>query len=163
LTIIDALTEIPNKRYLLEFLGREVARSIRYQRPLTIILFDLDRFKPINDERGHLCGDYVLRELAACVRPAIRAEELFARYGGEEFVVVLPECPTERAMDVAERLRTVVEQHSFCFNDQPVPVTISLGLATTTGRDARSPAELLQRADEKLYEAKRCGRNRVVA
>jgi diguanylate cyclase (GGDEF)-like protein len=163
LAIVDALTEIPNKRYLLEFLGRELARSVRYQRPLTVILFDLDRFKTINDERGHLCGDYVLRELAACLRPAIRAEELFARYGGEEFVVVLPECTTERAVSVGERLRAVVAQHPFHFNEQPVLVTISAGLATTTGRDDDSVAGLLHRADEKLYEAKRDGRNRVVA
>jgi diguanylate cyclase (GGDEF)-like protein len=163
LAIVDALTEIPNKRYLLEFLDRELARSVRYQRPLTVILFDLDRFKTINDAHGHLCGDYVLRELAACLRPAIRAEELFARYGGEEFVVVLPECTPERALEVAERLRTVVAQHPFHFNEQPVPVTISAGIATTTGRDVPSLAELLQRADDKLYEAKRNGRNRVAA
>jgi diguanylate cyclase (GGDEF)-like protein len=163
LAIVDALTEIPNKRYLLEFLGRELARSVRYQRPLTIILFDLDRFKTINDEHGHLCGDYVLRELAACLRPAIRAEELLARYGGEEFVIVLPECISERAIDMAERLRTVVAQHPFQFNERSVPVTISAGIATTTGKDAQSVAELLQRADDKLYEAKRDGRNRVVA
>jgi diguanylate cyclase (GGDEF)-like protein len=163
LAIIDALTEIPNKRYLLEFLARELARSARYQRPLTVLLFDLDRFKIINDERGHLCGDYVLRELAAAIRPAIRAEELFARYGGEEFVVVLPECPAERALDVGERLRKLVEEHPFHFSDQAVPVTISLGMATTGGRDAPSAAEMLQRADDKLYEAKRGGRNRIVA
>src|SRR5262249_37605184 len=109
LAIIDGLTGIPNKRFLLEFLVRELARAARHQRPLALLLFDIDRFKLINDQRGHLCGDYVLAELAAAVKPVIRTEELFARYGGEEFAVVLPECTVEAAATVAERIRDVVE------------------------------------------------------
>src|SRR5262249_43190695 len=94
LTITDGLTQTHNKRYLLEFLDRELARSQRHTRPLSLVLFDIDRFKAINDELGHLAGDHVLRELAACVKAAVRREELFARYGGEEFAVVLPETPS---------------------------------------------------------------------
>ncbi len=103
LAIIDGLTEIPNKRYFLEFLSRELSRSLRYHRPLALLMFDIDRFKVINDAHGHLCGDHILRDLASRLRDVIRAEELLARYGGEEFAVVLPECGHENAMIVAER------------------------------------------------------------
>ncbi len=163
LTIVDALTDIPNKRYLLEFLDRELSRTVRYQRPLALVLFDIDKFKAINDQLGHLAGDFTLRELAACLKQVVRKEELLARYGGEEFAVVLPESTADVAHTVAERLRSVVEQHVFKYDDKPYPVTISLGVATTTGGGAVTPTDLIREADEKLYEAKRQGRNRVVA
>src|SRR5579884_2788657 len=108
LTIIDALTDIHNKRYLLEFLDRELSRSARYGRPLSLVMFDLDKFKTVNDDLGHLGGDFTLREMSACVKNCVRKEELFARYGGEEFVVVLPETTGEGAVAVAERIRTMV-------------------------------------------------------
>src|SRR5882762_5610827 len=104
LTIIDALTDIHNKRYLLEFLDRELARSGRYARPLTLLMIDIDRFKSVNDELGHLGGDFTLREIAACVKSVVRKEELFARYGGEEFAIVLPESTHEVGLRVAERV-----------------------------------------------------------
>jgi diguanylate cyclase (GGDEF)-like protein len=163
LTIIDALTDIHNKRYLLEFLDREIARSARYCRPLALILFDLDRFKTVNDELGHLGGDFTLREVAACVKGSIRKEELFARYGGEEFAIVLPETSLEGAQAVAERLRVLVEQHSFQYEGKSYPVTISLGVATTAGDQSMTPHELIRQADEKLYQAKNDGRNCVRA
>jgi two-component system, cell cycle response regulator len=163
LTIIDALTEIHNKRYLLEFLDRELARSERYQRPLALLLFDIDHFKTINDQMGHLAGDFTLRELVARVKGGIRKEELFARYGGEEFGVVLPETTREGAIHIAERIRSLVEADSFAYEERSYRLTISIGVATTTGEDALTPAELLRRADECLYRAKREGRNRVAA
>jgi diguanylate cyclase (GGDEF)-like protein len=163
LTIIDALTGVANKRCLLEFLGHELARAARYRRPLALVLLDIDRFKAVNDEHGHLCGDYVLRELAACLKPVIRADELFARYGGEEFAVVLPECPREPAAAVGERLRALVETHPFRYDGRPLRVTISVGVAATTGHDGLSSDDLIGQADDKLYEAKRAGRNRVLA
>jgi diguanylate cyclase (GGDEF)-like protein len=162
LTIIDGLTDIHNKRYLLEFLDRELARSARYQRPLALVMYDLDHFKNINDEMGHLGGDYVLREISTCIKASIRKEELFARYGGEEFVVVLPETPPDGALMVAERLRALVEQHHFEYEGKSFPVTISVGVATTIGDEALTPSELIRQADEKLYKAKDAGRNRVV-
>jgi diguanylate cyclase (GGDEF)-like protein len=162
LTIIDGLTDIHNKRYLLEFLDRELARSARYQRPLALIMYDLDHFKTINDELGHLGGDYTLREISGCVKSSIRKEELFARYGGEEFVVVLPETSPEGALVVAERLRALVEKHNFEYEGKSFPVTISVGVATTPGDDTLTPIELIRLADEKLYQAKSLGRNRVV-
>jgi diguanylate cyclase (GGDEF)-like protein len=163
LAIVDGLTEIANKRYLLEFLNRELARAERYERPLTLILLDIDRFKAVNDERGHLCGDSVLRELALRLKPVVRAEELLARYGGEEFAVVLPEATSEQAVVVAERLRQLVADAPFTFDGQTFGLTISLGVATASGKETTAPETLIHRADEKLYEAKHGGRNRVVA
>jgi two-component system cell cycle response regulator len=163
LTIIDGLTEIHNKRYLLEFLDRELARSERYGRPLAVLLFDIDHFKGVNDRMGHLGGDVMLRELAARVRGGIRKEELFARYGGEEFAVVLPETAREGAIPIAERIRGLVEAQPFVYEGHDHRLTISVGVATTGGETGLTPAELLRRADERLYQAKRDGRNRVAA
>ena len=161
LAIIDGLTEIPNKRCLFEFLSRELARSQRYNRPLSLVMFDIDHFKAVNDEQGHLCGDHVLRELAGRLRGAVRAEELLARYGGEEFTVVLPECSGADALGVGERFRQLVEAQPFCFDGVSLRVTISVGVAGTQGGEDISPTELIHRADEKMYEAKQSGRNRV--
>jgi diguanylate cyclase (GGDEF)-like protein len=163
LTIVDGLTEIHNKRYLLEFLDRELARSARYARPLSLLLFDIDHFKMVNDQMGHLGGDFVLRELAARVKGGVRKEELFARYGGEEFAVVLPETTREGALRIAERIRSLVEAQPFVYENYTYPLTVSIGVAMTSGEEGLTPAELLRRADERLYQAKRDGRNRVAA
>jgi diguanylate cyclase (GGDEF)-like protein len=162
LTIIDALADIHNKRYFLEFLDRELSRCARYGRPLALVMIDIDRFRTINEELGHLGGDSTLRELAARLKKNIRKEELFARYGGEEFAVVLPETGREGAMVLSERLRQAVAGEPFEHEKKPFSVTISLGVATTTGQDVPSPCELIRQADEKLYQAKHEGRNRVV-
>jgi diguanylate cyclase (GGDEF)-like protein len=161
LTIIDALTGDHNKRFLMEFLDRELARSARHQRPLAVVMFDLDRFKGVNDQFGHLGGDYALRELAGCVRAAIRKEELFARYGGEEFVLVLPETTAEGAAELAERVRRLVEQHPFRYEGQAFTVTVSLGVFATAGGEAWAPSDLIREADQNLFVAKNAGRNRV--
>lgn len=163
LTIIDALTDIHNKRYFLEFLDRELARSTRYDRPLSIIMIDIDRFRAINEDMGHLGGDFTLRELAARIKGNIRREELFARYGGEEFTVVLPETTAEGAVRLADRLVSVVHQTPFQYEGKSFPVTISAGVASTLGEKTVTPAELIRRADEKLYEAKNAGRNCVAS
>jgi two-component system, cell cycle response regulator len=162
LTIMDALTQIHNQRYLMEFLDRELIRSARHGRPLALALMDIDRFKTVNDDLGHLGGDYALRELAACIRRNVRREDLFARYGGEEFALVLVETTARQATDVAERVRQCVAQHPFRFDDKPFKITISLGIAYTAGDPNMTTSELLRLADERLFEAKRAGRNRVV-
>jgi two-component system cell cycle response regulator len=162
LTIIDGLTGIHNKRSLLEFVDRELSRSARYHRPLSLVMFDIDHFKSINDTLGHLGGDYVLRELTACIKEAIRKEELFARYGGEEFAIVLPETTGEGAIQMAERLRLLIAAHPFNYENKPCKVTISLGVITTEGDPSMTPTELIRQADALLYQAKHQGRNRVV-
>jgi two-component system cell cycle response regulator len=163
LTILDGLTQIHNRRYLSEFLERESVRSQRHARPLSVLLFDIDRFKAFNDTYGHLCGDFVLRELAHRIRETVRKEDLFARYGGEEFALVLVETPLEEATTVAERLREIVARTPFRFESTQLTMTVSVGVATTSGEPGLAPAELLKAADAKLYQAKRAGRNRVVA
>jgi diguanylate cyclase (GGDEF)-like protein len=162
LTIVDGLTQIHNKRYLLEFLDRELSRSSRHQRPLSLVMLDIDYFKTINDDLGHLGGDFTLRELAGVIRESVRHEDLFARYGGDEFTLVLVETPLEGAVDVAERIRESVAKYPFRFEDRPFSLTISIGMAFTSGDSSLTAAALLRLADEKLYEAKRAGRNRIV-
>ncbi len=161
LTILDGLTQIHNKRYLDEFLGREVIRSQRHHRPLSVLALDIDKFKTINDDLGHLCGDFVLRELADVIRGTTRQEDLFARSGGEEFVVVLVETTKDGAVLVAERIREAVAAHQYRFENTPINLTISIGLASTVGIPPITADELRNEADQKLYEAKRTGRNRV--
>ena len=163
LTIVDALTGAHNKRYLLEYLDRELTRSIRHQRPLALVMLDIDRFKAINDQFGHLAGDLVLREMAGCVRESIRKEECFARYGGEEFALVLPEAAQEGAVQAAERIRQKVADHPFEFDGTPLQATVSLGVACSQGDEYLTCTALIRRADDNLYLAKHAGRNCVRA
>ncbi len=163
LAIVDALTGIHNKRHCLEFLERELARTARHGRTLSLVLFDIDHFKAVNDQHGHLAGDFVLRELAARVRPFIRADELFARYGGEEFAIILPETEQAAARELAERVRTLVGQEPFQFSGRTLHITISLGVASTAGGQSWTGPQLLAQADRNLYQAKHEGRNRVMA
>ncbi len=160
MTIVDGLTQIHNKRALFEALEKELMRARRYERDLSLLMFDIDFFKRINDQYGHLAGDHVLRELARIVQERIRREEVFARYGGEEFVILLPETPLPGAAALAESLRARVANHAFVFQGERIPVTVSIGTALL-GENDKVASDLIQRADEKLYEAKRGGRNRV--
>jgi diguanylate cyclase (GGDEF)-like protein len=162
LTIMDPLSDIHNKRYFLDYLDRELARSIRHHRPLSLALFDIDRFKEINDQFGHLGGDQVLRELADVVKKTVRREELFARYGGEEFALVWPETTREKAVLLSDRVRKLVESHSFSYNENSFRLSISLGVITTEGEPSLTLTDLVRQADEKLYLAKQSGRNCVV-
>jgi diguanylate cyclase (GGDEF)-like protein len=162
LTIIDGLTGVHNKRYFLEFLDRELARSARHKRPLALTMLDIDHFKNVNDQMGHLAGDYTLRELTTSIKDAVRKEELLARYGGEEFALVLPETNREGAVLMAERLRELIASRPFEFEGKAFSITISLGVVTTEGDTAMTPTEMIRLADDKLYQAKNNGRNRVV-
>jgi two-component system, cell cycle response regulator len=163
LAIHDALTGLYNKRYLMDYLQREIDRSARHSRPLALILFDIDHFKAINDTMGHLAGDVTLRDLADRLRSKICKDDLLARYGGEEFAAVLTEIDRAAATDLAEHLRRAVEALPFTFEGRPYAVTISLGVASVHGDEVLTPQALIQRADECLYRAKREGRNRVVS
>ncbi len=161
LTISDGLTQVHNKRYFLEYLEREMGRCHRYNRSLSLIMFDIDHFKSINDTNGHLAGDYVLRELAQTLKPRIRREECFARYGGEEFAIVMPEAGADNARKFAEKIRKMVEDHRFSFESKDISVTVSLGVADLTG-DMTEPLQFIKIADQHLYKAKKTGRNRVI-
>lgn len=158
LTTVDGLTQVFNKRYFMETLEREVSRAQRYQRALSLIMFDLDLFKNVNDTYGHLAGDYVLKHLAGVIQSRIRREDVLARYGGEEFTIILPEIDHDNALVFAEKIRRLVDRTPFQFESSPLPVTISVGVATITSDDM-TPEQLIQHADDKLYEAKNSGRN----
>jgi diguanylate cyclase (GGDEF)-like protein len=163
ISILDGLTGVHNKRYLLEFLEREIARASRYGSPLSLVLFDIDHFKKVNDTHGHLAGDAVLRELGRRLKPRVRREDLLARYGGEEFAAVLANTPREAALKFAEDMRAIVARDPFVLDASAtaLPVTISLGVAQLDPGE-RSPQDLIARADQNLYGAKHAGRNRVV-
>jgi len=161
LTTVDGLTQVYNKRYFLETLEREIGRAQRYQRDLSLIMFDIDHFKKINDSYGHLAGDHVLKHLAMVIKSRIRREDILSRYGGEEFSIILPEIDLENAIQFAEKIRKLVEKAVFTFEDTEIPVTISIGVTNYDTQQA-DVSEFIKVADEKLYEAKQAGRNRVV-
>ncbi len=162
MTIIDGLTQVHVKRYLLEALDKELMRARRHIRDLSFLMLDIDHFKKINDVHGHLAGDYVLKEVARIIQQRIRRDEVLARYGGEEFAVILPETTLQGAHALADGLREKIEESRFVFQSETIRVTISIGAALLQDSD-RTSLDLIKRADEKLYEAKRSGRNRVVA
>ncbi|MDX2087238.1 MAG: GGDEF domain-containing protein [Kofleriaceae bacterium] len=162
MAIQDGMTGIHNKRYFLEFLEREIAVCSRHGHPLTLVMFDVDHFKKINDTMGHLAGDAVLKDLCNRIRPRIRREDLFARYGGEEFACVLPSTALPGGIVFAEHLRTITEERPTVFDNKPIPFTISLGVTTLHKESGVDPSALIKRADENLYAAKRGGRNRVI-
>ena len=161
LTICDGLTQIHNKRYFLEYLEREMGRCHRYNRSLSLVMLDIDHFKSINDTNGHLAGDYVLREMAAIIKPRVRKEECFARYGGEEFAYVMPESGGDNTRKLAEKLRRLVEDHRFTFEGKDIRVTVSIGVCDLTP-EITEPLQFIKVADANLYKAKKGGRNRVV-
>src|SRR5580704_17921927 len=162
-SVRDALTRAHNRRYLVERLGSEIAYARRHSAPLSLIMFDVDHFKLVNDTYGHLTGDDVLREIAALVSRMIRTEDVFARYGGEEFVVLARGIEHDNAGRFAERLRSAVEQLDVTAGTEVVKVTISVGYASLEelGDGQRTADGLLRLADARLYGAKSAGRNRA--
>jgi two-component system cell cycle response regulator len=160
MTIVDGLTQVFNKRYLYEALDREMTRARRHDRALSFLMFDIDHFKRINDVHGHLAGDFVLKELARVVQGRIRRDEVFARYGGEEFAIVLPETDLGGATRLADSIREKIQEHKFVFQNDKIAVTISVGVSALVEADKTS-TDLIKRADERLFDAKRGGRNRV--
>jgi diguanylate cyclase (GGDEF)-like protein len=163
LTITDNLTGLRNQRYLFEFLDAEVARALRHGRPLALVLFDIDEFKSINDGRGHLAGDYILRKLPRALAAMVRRECLLARFGGDEFALVMPETDIEGARLFAERLRQRVEDMVFAFGEAPLRVTVSMGVALLSHDGSQDVNAFFKRADDALYRAKESGRNSVVS
>ncbi|MBN4049442.1 diguanylate cyclase [bacterium AH-315-N03] len=158
----DGLTKIFNKRALMEHLKAETAYSDRHKVPLSLIMFDLDHFKAVNDTHGHPAGDYVLRTVAEVVQSAVRQEDFLARYGGEEFAVSCRGVAVDQTMVLAERLRVGIEERRFEYESVLIPITISVGVAGCPAPGIDNANALIAAADVALYQAKNSGRNRVV-
>jgi len=158
----DGLTKAYNKKFFLDRLETELAYAKRHKADLSLVLFDVDHFKRVNDTYGHLAGDAVLVKLAKLTQSALRQEDVFARYGGEEFAVICRGVKLPQAGVLGERLRAGVEGAVFEYETQRLPVTISVGVAAFPNSPVDTTTQLIGCADEALYEAKRCGRNRVL-
>lgn len=157
----DALTGLRSRQAILADLAAEHGRAARFGRPFALLFVDVDRFKAINDRLGHGVGDEVLRHVARALAGALRPADLIGRYGGEEFVIGLIECEGPEALDVAERLRATVAGRALVCAGARLSPTVSIGLATRAGSAALD--DLIARADAAMYQAKRAGRDRVVA
>ncbi len=154
----DSMTGLYNHQYIVSNLQEEIDRSERYKIPLSIIVLDVDNFKKINDSYGHVMGDSVLKRVSKTIKSQCRIMDKIGRYGGDEFVIVLPETDLEKAVILARRLLESVESLSF---DNSVKVTVSLGIAQLD--EGETASAFIERADDKLYAAKRAGRNRFVS
>jgi diguanylate cyclase (GGDEF)-like protein len=157
----DGLTGLASKRYFSEQLAIEFDFHRRTNKPLSLVLADIDFFKKTNDTFGHLAGDAILKELGLILNNLLRKGDMAGRYGGEEMIFLLRETPLTGAKTFADRVRQVVETHSFTFEGKKIPTTLSLGIATLQSDSFKSPKELIKKADEYLYRAKKAGRNRV--
>jgi two-component system, cell cycle response regulator len=157
----DDLTKTFNKKYFTDRLESEYAFAMRTQSPLSLVVFDLDHFKNINDTYGHPAGDVALAEVSHVIAGLIRAEDVFARVGGEEFGVICRGTDRAQALAVAERMRQTVATHSFCAEGKTLAIAISAGTATVPDPHITDAQGLIAAADHALYEAKRTGRNRV--
>lgn len=159
--VIDELTGIYNRRYINDRLPYEIVQSIEHHTPLSVIMLDIDHFKRVNDTYGHLAGDYILRSLAAVIKERVRKDlDWCARYGGEEFMVCLPGATREVARQVAEKLRRQVEETVFCYKEQAIKITCSFGVASWKP-EFSGWHDMMEKADQNLYRAKREGRNQV--
>ncbi|BCB96673.1 diguanylate cyclase response regulator [Dissulfurispira thermophila] len=163
----DYLTGLYNRRFFMERFLEEIAWSVRYKEPLSLMMLDIDFFKRINDTYGHGCGDEILKQISSALLSVLRAEDIVARYGGEEFIILLPNTSAEGAITAAEKLRATVQNRTFVCKDSNngdmrLSVTISIGVTIYNGETELSPDRLIGQADGALYSAKESGRNRVV-
>lgn len=161
LSLTDPLTGLYNRRHLDNNLEREFLRAKRYENDLSIAVIDIDFFKKVNDTHGHLCGDYVLKEVSYMILDTLRKTDMVFRYGGEEFVAILTETPLEKAVIPLERLREKVENYPFSFGGKELKVTISIGVSSSE-KEFANAGDFLDSADKALYNAKNNGRNRVI-
>jgi two-component system cell cycle response regulator len=161
LAMRDALTGLWNRAAIIDFLNNELARAVRHQTQVAIVLLDIDYFKSVNDKHGHLAGDEALRQVAQTLRTTTRPYDAVGRFGGEEFLVVLPGCDVANALSHAERQRHAVSQIVLSLRDAKISLTISAGVAMFDPKEIVNATELIARADAALYWAKNHGRNRV--
>ena len=161
MAVTDALTGLYNRRYMDTQLGQMAAHSVNRGKPMSVLAIDVDFFKPVNDTHGHDAGDRVLQELAARMRASVRNIDMVCRTGGEEFIAVLPATDLRVAEKIAERMRKAISARPFNAAAVPINITVSIGIAAIEGPDGNIE-ELLKRADQALYRAKRDGRNRIV-
>jgi diguanylate cyclase (GGDEF)-like protein/PAS domain S-box-containing protein len=163
----DFLTDVANRRHFFAKANEELARAVRYETPLSLLMLDIDHFKNVNDTYGHAVGDQVLKRVAQVCKDALREVDLLGRIGGEEFAILLPQTPGELAVDVAERIRQAIAQAALCFapDGKGISITVSLGVSTLARDHADAPPvtadALMQAADTALYQAKNSGRNKV--
>ncbi len=158
----DGLTEIYNKKFFLDRLASEYTHARHHNRDLSLLFFDIDHFKNINDTHGHPAADFTLKELAGVVQTTLQTVDILARYGGDEFVVLMRDIDDAGALMLAQRIHSVVDSHKFIFNGVEIPLTISLGVASLSAT-MNDVTELVQLADKYLYKAKKAGRNRIGA
>lgn len=162
LNTLDGLTNLKNRKFFNDYLKKEIKSASRLQMHLSLLLIDIDYFKPINDKFGHLAGDACLKSLSVLLRNKIKREtDVIARYGGEEFAIILPDTDHEKAMAIAEDLRNFVENHPGQYGDINIPITISIGLTSTVPQPGTTIEQLIEQADVALYRAKANGRNQV--
>ncbi|HET7825322.1 MAG TPA: GGDEF domain-containing protein [Anaeromyxobacter sp.] len=165
--LVDPLTGLHNRRHFEERLASELAAAQRHERAVSLLLCDVDHFKGINDEYGHLAGDETLKMVSFVLRGAVRKEDVLARYGGEEFVIIARETGMDGAQSLAERIRYAVEKSRCAWHGRDLGVTVSIGVTVSVGLTTfvpgRTERELIESADRALYLAKQAGRNRVVA
>lgn len=159
MAVTDGLTNVANRKQLDTILSEEIPRARRYERPLSLLMLDIDHFKSINDAHGHLAGDCVLSALASILQKRLRPNDKLGRYGGEEFCAILPETSLANALKIAEELRALVAAHAFVAEEKEIRVTVSVGAAALS--DGMQATDLYRQADEMLYAAKRAGRNQV--
>jgi diguanylate cyclase (GGDEF)-like protein len=162
LSITDGLTGLYNYRHLIHSLETDLRRAIRYQRNISLLLMDIDYFKNLNDTYGHLCGDYVIKAVSKLLKSNVRSTDLVARYGGDELAIMLIETDAKSALEVAEKLKDQIESHTFKWHTNQLSVNLSIGVATAPAPEIREVNDLVQAADQALYQAKRGGRNTVV-
>ncbi len=158
----DALTEIYNRRYLMNSMVQEILRVKRYQTPLSFLIMDLDDFKQLNDTYGHQAGDQILRDVCHRLQGVLRQTDIFARYGGEEFALLMTQTPLINAEKAAEKLRTVISETPFTVQGKKIHVSLSGGLSCFIKGEIDTIDAMIMAADQALYQAKGAGKNRVI-
>jgi diguanylate cyclase (GGDEF)-like protein len=161
LAITDELSGVYNRHYFNKTLKREFERSQRYKRPLSLLILDIDNFKEINDQYGHICGDEVIHQFGELFKNHVRESDIIARFGGDEFVVIMPETTSEQAKTVAEKFELLCNEYHFTFQENEISITASIGLAEVDHLGDVKPEDLIHKADYAMYQAKKRGRNQI--